>query len=298
MNKVKKFFKNIFGGIEMGWKRVVVFAVAMGIYTALMAILVPDGNSLHDIVATMEWWVLPAILIITNCKKPLEAAEKTFMFFLISQPIIYLLQVPFSEMGWGLFGYYPYWFKITLLTFPAAYIGWYMKKDKWYSGLILSVATTLLVFIGVSYARGFSDSFPNHLLSTIYCFGIVPVFILGIFQNKTPRIITTVISLVVLMTTVVATNHGEPYEVYNSTFLQEEDIVFVDEPIVTFWSGTGARGEVEVIKIQGEENAYTLKLSGYRDAKYQFDLSDSENEYQFEYHYDDEAQAVVINWRK
>lgn len=29
-------------------------------------------------------------------KKPLESALKTFVFFLISQPLIYLLQVPFS----------------------------------------------------------------------------------------------------------------------------------------------------------------------------------------------------------
>ena len=41
-------------------------------------------------------------------------------------------------MGWQLFHYYPYWFKITLLTFPGAIIGWFIKKDNILSGVILS----------------------------------------------------------------------------------------------------------------------------------------------------------------
>jgi hypothetical protein len=129
-NKVMTVLRKVFGGLEMSWRNVIAFAIIMGAWTALMALLVPDGNSFHDIVATPEWWVLPAIFIIVNCKKPLEAALKTFIFFLISQPLVYLIQVPFNSLGFGLFGYYPYWFKITLLTLPGAYIGWYIKHDK------------------------------------------------------------------------------------------------------------------------------------------------------------------------
>ena len=50
--------------------------------------------------------IMFAMIIISNCKTPKEAAAKTFVFFLISQPLIYLLQVPFSWQGWGLFHYY------------------------------------------------------------------------------------------------------------------------------------------------------------------------------------------------
>ena len=67
-----------------------------------------------------------AVIIMSNCKKPLESALKTFAFFLISQPLIYLLQVPFSPMGWGLFSYYPYWFYWTPATFPMAFVGWFI----------------------------------------------------------------------------------------------------------------------------------------------------------------------------
>ena len=77
---MKKFLYKIFGGLNITWPRLIAFAVVMGVYTALMAMLVPDGNSFHDIAVTPEWWVLPAILITVNSKKPLDAALKTFAF--------------------------------------------------------------------------------------------------------------------------------------------------------------------------------------------------------------------------
>ena len=61
-----------------------------------------------------------AMYIILNCDSPLEAGKKTFIFFLISQPLIYLVQVPFSWLHWAIFVYYPTWGILTLFTFPGA----------------------------------------------------------------------------------------------------------------------------------------------------------------------------------
>ncbi|MBR3177834.1 hypothetical protein IKF27_03500 [Candidatus Saccharibacteria bacterium] len=193
---MKKILKKLFGDIALTWPRLIIFAIIMGVYTAIMAMFVPDGNSFHDIAVTPEWWVLPAIFIIVNCKKPLEAALKTLVFFLISQPLVYLIQVPFNSMGWSLFGYYPYWFKVTMLTFPGAFIGWYIKKDKWYSGLILSVMTVFLALTGIAYISGFGEYFPNHLISVIYCFSVIPVFIFAILKSKKSRLITGVVTII------------------------------------------------------------------------------------------------------
>lgn len=284
-NKIKK----LFGGLKITWPKLIVFSVMMGVYTALIATFVPDGNSFHDIAVTAEWWILPAILIIVNSKKPLEAALKTFVFFLISQPLVYLIQVPFNTMGWGLFSYYPYWLKITLLTFPGAFVGWYVKKDKWYSGVILSVMTVLLVISGVGYVRSFIETPPNHLISIIYCFGIIPVFIFGIFKDKIPRIITAVITATALLI-YVPLSFVEPYEAYNNTFIEESGITFVGEPYISFWAGEG-EGDVEIIKYS---EGYNFKLSGVRGKVYSFSVSDDENEYSFEYYFDDELQTVVV----
>ena len=292
----QNFLHKLFGGLNITWPKLIIFAIIMGIYTALMAILVPDGNSFHDIAVTTEWWVLPAIFIIVNCKTPLDAALKVFVFFLISQPLVYLIQVPFSYMGWGLFQYYPYWFKITLVTFPAGFIGWYLKKDQWYSGVILSAMTVLLAFIGINFARGFEDSFPNHLFTVIYCFGIIPVFIFGIFQKWQPRLATTIITIIAIAIFTLATNNLAPYETYRNTYDtadgETRDFEFQDDPFISYWSGQG-KGNVEII--DAGDMGYSLKISGEGDNLYHFTITDStEKEYNFRYHFDKDRQTLVL----
>ena len=197
--------KKLFGGLKMTWPVVIVFAVLAGAFTALMALKAPDGSSFHEIAVHLEAWILFAILIITNCEKPLEAAVKTFVFFLISQPLVYLFQVPFSFLGWGLFRFYRYWFLVTLLTFPGAYLGWYIKKDSIWAGLILSVMLVLLIQSGTTYARDMAEHFPNHLLSTLFCFALVPLFIWGILKNRKARILALILCVLALALSVWGT---------------------------------------------------------------------------------------------
>lgn len=287
---MKAKLKKLFGGLEITWPKLIIFSLIMGIYTALVAMLVPDGNSFHDIAVTPEWWVLPAILIIVNSKTPLDAALKTFVFFLISQPLVYLIQVPFNSLGWGLFGYYPYWFKITLLTFPGAFLGWFIKKDQWYSGLILSVMTAFLAISGVAFLHKCLETPPNHLITTIYCFAIIPVLIFAIFKNKPPRIIASAVTIVALLI-YAPLAFTQPFEAYNNSFIDENEITFVGEPYVSFWTGEG-QGNVEIIKY---DEGYNFKLSGVYGKTYRFAISDDENEYYFEYHFDNDSKTVVIN---
>ena len=61
-------------------------------------------TSFRDIAVTYEWWVLFAVLIVSNCKSAREAGMKCLVFFLISQPIIYLVELP--TLGWDKALYY------------------------------------------------------------------------------------------------------------------------------------------------------------------------------------------------
>lgn len=286
---MKKSIKTLFGGINLTWPKVIGLAIIMGIYTALMAMFVPDGNSFHDIAVTGEWWVLPAVLIIFNSKKPLEAALKTFIFFLISQPIVYLVQVPFSYMGWDLFCYYPYWLGITVLTFPAAFVCWYIKMNKWYSGVILSIITVYLAIVGVDRIYSLIESPPSHLITIIYCFTMIPLLVFVALKDKTPRIISAIITISVLLI-YIPLIPVQTYEAYNNSFVEENEIVFVGEPRISAWTGEG-KGNVEVIKYEG---GYNFKIMGVRGRNYEFTISDDEKEYNFEYYFDDNLQTFVI----
>ena len=213
--------KKLFGQLRLTWPKLIIFAVIAGVYTGVMAALpATTDTSFADISITFEWWVLFGILIIVNSKSPLDSALKCIVFFLISQPLVYLVQVPFNAYGWGIFRYYPGWFVWTLLTFPMGFIGWFMKKEKWYSLLILA---PMLVFVGYHFmgflnqARSF---FPNHLLSAIFCAATMIIYPLFIFTKKNLRIIGLIISIVILLGAAVLTFTSER-SYYRTTVLVE-----------------------------------------------------------------------------
>ena len=193
---MKEMLKKLFGGIKMTWPRLIVFAILSGVITALIALMVPEGNSIKQVAVTFEVWIVLAIIIVVNCEKPLEAACKTFVYFLISQPLVYLIQVPFNSMGWKLFGYYPYWFCWTVATFPGAFIAWYIKRDDWLGVIILSVALATLVWFGIGYLQKLIENFPQYLIATLFCLGMVPVLIIAIHHRKQSRLIASSITAV------------------------------------------------------------------------------------------------------
>ena len=214
MEKIKK----LFGGIDLNWKKLIIFAIIAGVYTAVMAILpIAKDTSFADITISFEVWILFGIFIIMNSKTAKDSAFKCFIFFLISQPLVYLLQVPFSSLGWSLFGYYTYWFIWTILCLPMGFIGWYMKKDKWWGLLIL---TPMLIFLGMHYSGFLGKTiydFPHHLLSTLFCLITILIYPICIFSNKKIKIAGIIISvLIILITSIMTLNSNK---VYNTTVL-------------------------------------------------------------------------------
>ena len=193
----------LFFEIDMTYKKVILFAISVAIFSAAMLVIpFTIHTSLSNVGTYLESWILFALIIIMNCKKPLEAGIKTFLFFLISQPLIYLLQVPFSSLGWQIFMFYPQWFYITLVTFPGAMIAFYVKKDNILSGVILGVATGFLTFQGIYFICEMLNHFPHNLLSFIYCFVLIFVFILTLLKKKTNRIIAFTITGICLLASI------------------------------------------------------------------------------------------------
>lgn len=194
-----KILHKIFFETKMTWLRVIALAVGSAILTAAV-LLIPGlkETSASYLGVTPEAWFVFALIIVLNCEKPLEAAIKTFVFFLISQPLIYLIQVPFYDRGWEIFMYYPYWLKITILTLPGAVIAWFVKKNNWLGALILSVATG---FIGVTLVgSGFTvvENFPGELIRTVFCLLEILVFIFVLLKNKRSRIVCAALTLAVM----------------------------------------------------------------------------------------------------
>ena len=88
MDKIKRFF----GNYNLTWKRLIIFSVIVAVYTATVLLLpVINKTAIKEIGVGFECWFLLAIFIVSNCKNYKEAAIKCFVFFLISQPLIFIL---------------------------------------------------------------------------------------------------------------------------------------------------------------------------------------------------------------
>ena len=281
--------KKLFGGINLTWKRLIIFALAAGIYTAIMAIIpITDNTSFRDIAVTFEWWILFGIIIISNSKSPKDSALKCFVFFLISQPLIYLLQVPFSYMGWGLFKYYRYWFIWTLLTIPMGFIGYYIKKKNILSVIILLPMLIFLAYLGLGYLISAIESFPHHLLSFIACLTMIIVIVLSLFDKLKLRLLAFSITIIfiigiIFFNIILVDNSFIKYEILDENL--------GNNLYVSSYSGT-KQGDVQLMHNEDETR---LKLIGQKGGEYTFTLTDEKgNEYSYKYYFDKENNTVIL----
>lgn len=223
-----------FGGIRMTWARLIPFAVISGLVTGLIALLVPDGWSVRQIAVTFEAWIVLAILVVVNCDTPAQAAGKTFVYFLISQSLIYLVQVPFSPLGFGLFRYYyPYWALWTLATLPGGFIAWFIRRDDALAAAVLSVALSGLLCLGTGYLRELLRTPPRFLLAALFCFGSVPLLILCVLRRRGPRLIAAALAAAALAACLFVTfRGGESLRAVSVSFSVDESLY----PVTAEWS--------------------------------------------------------------
>ena len=213
LEKVKK----LFGGIDLSFKKLIIFAVIAGLYTGIMAMLpIAKDTSFADITISFEVWILFGIFIIMNSKSAIDSALKCFVFFLISQPLVYLIQDVINHSNLFL-TYYRFWIAWTIATFPMGFIGYFMKKDKWWGLVIL---TPILIFLGLHYS-GFLNqtiySFPYHLLSTVFCFITLLLYPICIFNNKKVKTAGIIISSLIILAMTIITFINKTG--YNTTIL-------------------------------------------------------------------------------
>ena len=203
---LRRFTDKLYGGLNMSWMAVILFAVATAVLTAVFLIVpIFKNTSFERMGVTLEAWIFFAVIIMANCKKPLESALKTFVFFLLSQPLIYLLQVPFSSLGWGIFGFYRYWFIWTLLTFPMAFVGWYIGRKNWLSLLILMPALCLLTSDYVGAFRETIAHFPHLLITALFCLGQVLIYLYAFTSDKWQKLVGFLVPLAIVIVMLLVT---------------------------------------------------------------------------------------------
>lgn len=191
-----------FGELPMTWPVVCLSAAVIGVYVGVInQIPLLYDTSFRDIAVTCEWWVLFAVLIVSNCRSAWEAGLKCLVFFLISQPVIFLVELPAIGLDQALYYYVGIWLPISLLTLPGGAIAFCAKRQTVPGAVILGIGNLLVALVGVSYSRQLADSFPRHLLTVLSCVGIIAAMVLGVQKKWWTRLLS--LTVTVLLTAAV-----------------------------------------------------------------------------------------------
>ena len=208
MNALNK----VFFGIKPTWPKIIIFAIITGVATGLIMMAPPlEGTFVRNIGETAEAWILFALIICANCEKPLEAALKTFIFFLISQPLVYLTMWPvYQGFPWH---YYYYWFIATIVCFPAGAAANYAIKHGGIVGaIILAIPCALLAYMGAGFAetalRGARGL--DQLIAAAFCFAQIVVYVVVLERGARDRAITGGLAVVAAIVCLVVTLVGGP----------------------------------------------------------------------------------------
>lgn len=282
--------KKIFGGINLTWPKVIIMAIIAGVYTAIMAMLpIAIDTSFSDLAVSFEVWIFFGIFIIMNSKSAKDSALKCLVFFLISQPLVYIVQdlVNGSNL---LNTYYRFWIGWTIACIPMGFIGYYMKKDKWWGLLILA---PMLVFLGTQYSGYLSETifyFPRHLLTTVFCIATLIIYPIAIFNNKIAKKGGLIISILIIAVTTGICMIKPP--VYSTDLLGSGEEYHFDGSYKVYLKD-GKYGDVSIEYDEGIESWLVhaeLKKGGQTELilespdgqKKVFDLSVRMNKYEIE----------------
>lgn len=191
--------KKLYGNLNMTWLKVILFAVAAGVYTgAVMLVPFFSGTSFQDIGISYEWWVIFAVIIVVNCKKSWEATLKCFAFFLVSQPLVYLVEIIFGGLALdsAMTYYFQIWLPMTFLTLPGGFIAYFCKKQNFLGAVVLGLGNTIQAVHVLIYFGKTIQNFPYHLLSGIVCVASIIIMSLYVQKEKKNRIIALIVPIV------------------------------------------------------------------------------------------------------
>lgn len=217
--------KSLFGNVKISWKFLIIFSVIVGVVVGVLNRLpFLAETSFSDFAVVLELWIILAIFIITNSSSRKDAILKTFVFFLISQPLIYFVEAAYEAIfsgadlfsrTWFYFDQYYFhggrWFVWTLLTIPGSALAYEIKRDNILASIVLSVATGFLALSGASTLLScIFRTFPNHLIHSLMALFFAFFFIFTIVKKKTPRIVSLVLTSLALLA-------GVGYYFYNNS---------------------------------------------------------------------------------
>lgn len=261
--------EKLFYGLNLTWPKLIIASIAIGVIVGLlMTIPALVDTSFTRIGVILYWWVLFGTIIITNSKSNIDSALKCFVFFLISQPLIYLTQILIGAADWSLMGFYQNWIGWTIATLPMGFIGHWLiaRKDIW-SALVLAAAVGLVFVEALGEFNTAFSNFPQYFLSGIVCIVIIAALLIGVLNTWKLRGISLAVAIVLALTFMYV-NRARPEDFIFGLTYDVSEYGITTEKEWKVESDFGERLRIEkdpVIGENGEETGeymYYVKFTG------------------------------------
>ena len=157
------------------------------------------------------------------------------------------------------------------------YIGFYIKKDKWYGLLIL---LPILLLLGSGLATAITNvkySFPKHLINTIFVISSLIIYPLALFNNKKIKIIGLSISITIMISFGL-----KPMlfpSTYDTSFKCSDDELVYDDTYKAYLEDS-SYGDLS-IKYNDNIEAYCINASFKKPGKTKVILEDANGKKQY-----------------
>ena len=169
----------------------------------------------------------------------------------------------------------------TVLTFPMAYVGWYITKKNWLSALIMTPVLVFLASVAWSCGTACFRSFPDQLIALLFCIMQIVLYLIAFFSDIKKKAVGILAVIAAVVIFALSYGHSE----VTATILLPEGIALSDEAAVVMEESDSISIE---IASTGEDSMITVHAAIRGDTY--FVIQDGEKKYELLLNiYDDES---------
>ncbi|MBR6337271.1 MAG: hypothetical protein IKR76_06000 [Ruminococcus sp.] len=276
---------------ELTAKRLIIFSCAMGVITALCALLCPKECSLFNISQRCELWIVLVLIITMKSHTPSEAALMSGGMMICAHFLAAIIKTPFEKAAPEQFiG----WVPAILAAIPYAYFakrffGQGGKGKVW----LLSLTSAVMLLYGFVHLKGLMIRPVYQLTAVLFCFGTAAAIAWGLIASQQTRVISAAVCGTALLAGVVVC--------FAHTY-RHSCVLLLDSakyPITDSWSVSAENERISEPAIERtNDDKAALEVIFYEEGENTYTLTDPDGEeYEIVVSYDGKDGVNVYDKR-
>ena len=173
-------------------------------------------------------------------------------------------------------------------TFPAAFVGWYIKKKNWLSLLILMPVIILLAVMCKGGLTHVIHHFPQLLITVVFCIAQILIYLYTFTEKVSQRIVGALVPIALVAAMMLTIPKGVDF--FASRFLPDNPALTENATVTV--ENTG----IADISVTGTSEDSTVQIHAHAYGTTSFAIIDGDREYRYDISiYEDDLGASQID---